>query len=85
MTFEKKKTTKVVKPASVNYVDAQKVLENYVNNPNIKFLGFSENQLGGITLNFQDNANNNLPVRLDRKGFMDVVKFGLEALAENNE
>lgn len=78
------KNVKKVKPSSVHHADAEAVLKNFFQNQSMRVNHFESNLEGGVTIVFED-VKGQYPVKLNRAGFLDVIKFGLEAIAENHD
>jgi hypothetical protein len=72
----------MAKEHTIQAVDAQKVLKEIVNNPALTFINITFNELGGVTLIYQDINNRQFPVRFNRQGFFDIISSGLEAIAK---
>lgn len=78
------KKSRVVKKCSVEAPDAKYVLDTYVK-ANMRVVDVFQNREAGATIVFMDKANQRYPVKFNQAGFLDLLTFGLEAIANNHE
>lgn len=71
------------KPCSISAATAAEVLE-YISNPVRGLESVGVNPHGGINLLVRDTSTGQLvPIAFNKQGLVDLVRFGLEAIANN--
>lgn len=75
---------KQVKKCSVQSADAITVLKTFVNTDMV-IVDIFQNRDGGATFMFMDKQRKRYPIKFNAEGLRDLLKFGLEAIAENHE